>query len=100
LVQKSIYHQRCVLLSRRCGCECERWVDAAKRAVTQKLFNRLRWFVFFQKPMLRQREFCFDQSKWTNIAKDVLCWVEVVGVNVKDVLKLQNKSVVIGDVLF
>ena len=39
----------------------------------------------------RQRECCFDRSKWADLAEDVLCWVEVVGVNVKDELMPQIK---------
>jgi hypothetical protein len=39
----------------------------------------------------RQRECCFDLSKWVDITEDVLCWVEGVGVNVKGELMEQNE---------
>ena len=44
LVQMGGYCLRCVLLSGRCRCECERWVNAAKWSLIQKLSSCLPWF--------------------------------------------------------
>ena len=84
-VKTGRYCWRCALLSGRCGCECERWVDAAKQAVTQKLLN-LYLDSFFPEADVRQRKCCIDWSKQVDITEDVLCGVEGVGVNVKDEL--------------
>ena len=60
---------------RRCKMSC-----CSKTSCNSKTIGPFNSIFFSWKLTWRQREFCFDRSKRADIAKDVLCWVEGVGV--------------------
>ena len=53
--------------------------------------GRLPRFFFPESWRQEKENASFDQSKRADIAEDVLCWVEGVGVNMKNELMQQNE---------